>query len=137
MPTMKIDGRCHCGYLTDEAEIDPDTVEICHCRDCQTLSGSAFSVVVPAVAGTFRQVSGEPATYVKTAESGNKRIQAFCPRCGTRIYSAPADGASSFFGLRVGSIVQRDQLVPKSQYWRRSAQGWVDDIGALAKFDAE
>jgi hypothetical protein len=39
---MKIDGRCHCGYITYEAEIDPEKVMICHCADCQTLSGSAF-----------------------------------------------------------------------------------------------
>src|SRR5689334_18981220 len=39
---MKIDGRCHCGEITFEAEVDPDALHICHCTDCQTLSGSAF-----------------------------------------------------------------------------------------------
>ena len=43
---MKIDGRCHCGYITYEADIDPDKTLICHCTDCQTLSGSAFRVHV-------------------------------------------------------------------------------------------
>jgi len=42
---MKIDGGCHCGYITYTAEIDPDKVGICHCTDCQTLSGSAFAPV--------------------------------------------------------------------------------------------
>jgi hypothetical protein len=45
---MKIDGACHCGRISYEAEIDPDDVTICHCTDCQTLSGSAFRIVVPA-----------------------------------------------------------------------------------------
>jgi hypothetical protein len=39
---MKIDGRCRCGNITFEAEVDPATVVICHCTDCQTPSGSAF-----------------------------------------------------------------------------------------------
>ena len=26
---MKVDGRCHCGYIRYEAEVDPDTVAIC------------------------------------------------------------------------------------------------------------
>ena len=39
---MKIDGGCHCGYITYTAEIDPETSGLCHCTDCQTLSGSAF-----------------------------------------------------------------------------------------------
>jgi hypothetical protein len=87
---MKVDGRCHCGHIAFEADIDPDEVELCNCTDCQTLHGSAFSIVVPVRADSFRLLSGEPTYYVKTADSGNQRRQAFCPRCGTRIYSGPA-----------------------------------------------
>ncbi len=56
---MKIDGGCHCGYIAYEAEADPDRVEICHCTDCQTLSGSAFRTIVFTNPGTFRLRSGE------------------------------------------------------------------------------
>ncbi len=133
---MKIDGRCHCGYLTYEAEIDPAETGLCHCSDCQTLTGSAFSVVVPALPNTFRLLSGEPSLYFKIAESGNRRRQAFCPRCGTRLYSAPAE-AKGYFGLRVGTITQREQLTPTAQFWRRSARDWVDHIGELTVFDKE
>ncbi|WP_208021386.1 GFA family protein [Paracoccus versutus] len=41
---MKVDGRCHCGHATYQAEIDPGRVSICHCTDCQQLAGSAFRV---------------------------------------------------------------------------------------------
>jgi len=44
---MKIDGGCLCGHITYEAEIDPAQVSICHCTDCQTLSGSAFRIGAP------------------------------------------------------------------------------------------
>ena len=37
---MRIDGRCHCGAITFEGEIDPDKVAICHCTDCQASTGS-------------------------------------------------------------------------------------------------
>ena len=85
---MKIDGRCHCGSITYEAEIDPDKVMICHCADCQTLSGSAFRTVVFTHEDTFKLLSGELTIYVKTGESGTKRPQSFCPQCGTPIYSS-------------------------------------------------
>jgi len=134
---MHVDGSCFCGYLAFEAEIDPATVELCHCNDCQIMSSSAFRIVVPAIAGSFRLVTGEPTIYVKTAESGRHRKLAFSPRCGTPIYSAPADGASTFFGLRVGALRQRHQLTPHAQYWRRSALPWVDNIGEFAKHDTE
>jgi hypothetical protein len=44
---MKIDGACHCGYITIEAEADPDKTTICHCTDCQAGTGSAFRVSIP------------------------------------------------------------------------------------------
>jgi hypothetical protein len=84
---MKIDGCCHCGYITYEAEIDPEKVMICHCTDCQTLSGSAFRTVALTREGTFKLLSGELKIYVKTGENGTKRPQSFCPECGTPIYS--------------------------------------------------
>ena len=40
MTTIHIDGQCHCGQITFEAQIDPETVSVCHCTDCQTLTGS-------------------------------------------------------------------------------------------------
>ncbi len=88
---MKIDGHCHCGEITFQAEVDPDALNICHCTDCQTLSGTAFRVNIPAPAEHFVLLSGTPKTYVKTAGSGNKRLHAFCGNCGTPIY-APLTG---------------------------------------------
>ena len=76
---MHIEGGCHCGYITYEAEVDPDAVGICHCTDCQTLTGTAFRTTVPAPKAGFKILTGQPKIYVKTAESGNKRAHAFCP----------------------------------------------------------
>jgi hypothetical protein len=134
---MRIDGGCHCGSITYEADIDPEAVEICHCTDCQTLSGSAFRTVVAAKAGSFRLLSGQPKAYIKTAESGNRRVQSFCPDCGTPIYSAAEEGGPGFLGIRVGTIRQRNELVPKTQYRWRSAQSWVTGLGALPQVEKE
>jgi hypothetical protein len=129
---MRIQGRCHCGNLAYEAEIDPDKVGVCHCTDCQMLTGSAFSTFVPVARDSFRLRTGQPAIYVKTAESGSKRAQAFCPQCGTRIYaSAAAD--PQVFNLRVGTIAQRAQLSPKVQFWCRSALPWVMALGSVER----
>ena len=32
---MKVQGRCHCGEITYEAEVEPGSVNVCHCRDCR------------------------------------------------------------------------------------------------------
>src|SRR5262245_42599725 len=134
---MKVNGRCLCGTLTYEAEVDADRVEICNCTDCQMLSGSAFRVNVPVVGGAFRFLSGEPKTYVKIAASGNRRVLVFCPQCGTSVCSRPEDGSDGFFGLRVGSLRQRAELIPRAQYWRGSAQAWIDHIADVPAFDGD
>ena len=130
---MHVDGRCHCGKLAYEADIDPDKVGVCHCTDCQTLTSSAFSSFVPVPKAAFRLRSGQPKIYVKTAESGNKRAQAFCADCGTRIYASAVDDPQ-VFNLRLGTIAQRRELRPKMQVWCRSALPWVTELGAIKQF---
>ena len=128
---MKIDGACHCGRITYEAIVDPALVGICHCTDCQTLSGSTFRVYVPAAKADFRILTGQPKAYVKTGSSGAKRVQAFCPDCGSPIYSAAPENPQNF-SIRVGTVRQRHQLIPKSQIWRRSAQAWLTSLDTIS-----
>lgn len=129
---MRIDGGCHCGHITYEAMVDPERVGICHCTDCQTLSGSVFRTFVFAPKDAFKLLTGTPKLYVKTAESGAKRVQAFCPECGTPIYSA-APGDSPSFSIRAGTARQRAALVPKTQIWCRSALGWITNLGSIER----
>src|SRR6516162_3687805 len=112
---MKVSGRCHCGHISFEAEIDPSQVRICHCTDCQTLTGTAFRTTVQSLPGTFVLKSGTPKIYIKTADSGNKRAHAFCPECGTPIYAAAPGANPSFYGLRVGTLDRRAELRPAPQ----------------------
>lgn len=127
---MKIDGQCHCGEIAFEAEIDPKAVSVCHCTDCQILSGTAFRISVPAPAAQFTLLRGAPKSYVKTAESGNRRLQAFCGSCGTPLYACAIENTPNYM-LRVGAINQRAALTPKRQIWRHSALDWVDAVGKL------
>ena len=134
---MKIDGGCHCGNIAYDADIDPDKVIICHCTDCQTLSGSAFRTVVLTRVDAFALRSGNPKVYVKTAQSGAKRRQSFCPECGTPIYSTSDETGPKIYGLRVGTVRQRDKLVPQLQLWSRSQQHWLDELNTVRKIDQQ
>lgn len=133
---MKVDGRCHCGDIAFEAEIDPERVTICHCSDCQRLSGSAYRVNVYADAAKFRFTRGEPAFYERTAESGRQRRHAFCPRCGAEFYSTGTAGEPArALSLRTGTIAQRGELKPARQIWCRSAMGWTQDLDGIPQHE--
>jgi hypothetical protein len=133
---MHIEGGCHCGYLIYEADIDPEKVGVCHCTDCQSLTGSAFSTFVPVPTDAFRLRSGQPKIYVKTAESGNKRAQAFCPECGTRIYACAVNDPP-IINIRAGTVRQRAQLRPRTQLWCRSALPWVLALNEVAQIPTQ
>ncbi len=131
---MKVEGACHCGYITIEGEADPEKTQVCHCTDCQTGTGSAFRVSVPIPGATFR-MSGAPTSYLKTtADSGKPRLQAFCPRCGSPIYSTtPGEGQQPSYMVRVGILRQRKEFVPRRQNWFRSALPWLPQLGAIER----
>ena len=128
---MKVTGRCHCGQVRYEAEIDPAKVNLCNCTDCQMLTGSVFRVAVPAPAATYRLLSGQPRVYVKTADSGTKRRHSFCPNCGTPVSATADTGKPETYSLRVGCLDQRAQLPPRRRIWCKSALGWAQDVSGV------
>ena len=133
---MKIDGQCHCGAIRFEAEIDRADVVICHCTDCQTFSGSAFRVSAFTQPHTFALTAGEPTIYLKLGSSGRKRRQAFCPACGTSIYSSDDVDPPPVYAVRVGGLRQRDDLTPAKQIWCGSERDWLKTLAAVEAYDA-
>ena len=133
---MKVHGHCHCGRIRYEAEVDPQRVTICHCTDCQSLTGSAYRVSVPVARDDFALLSGSPTVYVKVADSGARRAQAFCADCGSPLYTHAA-GDPRTYGLRVGCITARSALVPRKQIWCRSALPWAQDLTGIASRERE
>ena len=129
---MHITGACHCGKIRYEAEVDPGHTSICHCTDCQVLTGTVFRVSVRAQLGTFRITAGVPRIYTKTAESGALREQAFCEHCGTPIYATSPGPEPRAYNLRIGAIHEREQLRPSVQIWTRSRVAWLPELPGLA-----
>lgn len=130
---MNVDGSCHCGRVTYQAEIDPDQVVICHCSDCQTFSGAPYRVSVFGVpAANFHRKTGTAKTYTKIGGSGLEVLVAFCGDCGTALYSTK-DDTEGPFNLRIGAIKQRRELPPKMQGFCESGMPWAMDISSIHK----
>ena len=128
---MQIDGQCHCGCVTYQADIDPEQVSICHCTDCQTLSGSAYRVTVICSGEQVQLTGAAPKIYGKTGDNGRTRFQHFCRECGSPLFTSGEDGGPHDWGIRWGSIRQRDRLKPVRQIWCRSAAPWIHDLREL------
>ena len=130
---MHIHGSCHCGAITYQAEVDPGKVAICHCADCQTFAGAPYRATVAPFPGTLR-ISGTPTHYIKDADSGRQRVQAFCGTCGSHLYACDPGDAKKRLSLRIGAIAERRELAPPvRQIWCDSALDWAFDLGTIPK----
>src|SRR5437868_6332457 len=83
-----ISGGCRCGRVRYTVALPTlPRAYACHCRDCQTWSGSAFSLqfVLPEA---DLAVGGEPGLFELTSPDGSRTSrQRACPVCFTRVYN--------------------------------------------------
>lgn len=124
-PSMRIDGQCHCGAIAYAAEVDPGAVYLCHCSDCQAISGGTARWAVPVARAAFRLLRGETAVYVKRSARGTENHQHFCGCCAAPIYAVSPGAGEGVLRLRLGTCRQRGALPPRVEYWTGSAQPWA------------
>jgi hypothetical protein len=134
---MKVEGQCHCGAIAYESDVEPGTIGICQCLDCQRRTGSAFRANIQAPAESFRILKGQPRRYTKTADSGGRRVHAFCETCGSPVHSCAVENPHAY-SLRVGALTQRDELgQPARQIWTKRRLSWVTTLGNVPDVDGQ
>ncbi len=113
------EGGCRCGGVRYRVTAEKlPNVYACHCRDCQTWSGSAFSLqaILPE---TALEVTGEPAIFELTSPtSGRTSRQRGCPVCFTRVYNTNSARPGSV-ALRAGSLDRSDELKVVAHIWTK------------------
>lgn len=122
-------GGCQCGAVRYEVSAKPLEIYVCHCRECQKQSASAFgiSVIVPAEAFVLRR--GNVRTWSRPTDSGKTLQCTFCVECGTRIHHADAGGKT--LSIKGGSLDQRPDLTTAFHIWTaRKLPGVVIPDGA-------
>lgn len=132
---MQITGRCHCGEVTYQAQVDENKVFNCHCTDCQIISGAPFRTVVMSMPDAVTFTGATPKEYIKIAESGNQRAQGFCANCGTALYATSVGEGERIYGLRLGAVEQAAELIPNTHIWYRSHKPWLDNLADMSTFD--
>ena len=123
---MKINGSCQCGKITFCAEANPENVHLCHCNECQAISGSPFRWSVTVSESDYELLSGAPKIFVKKiSEEGFESHQVFCPDCASPLYATSNRPGPRNFHVRLGTVEERAQFVPRKQYWHEENQSWI------------
>lgn len=101
---MKIQaGRCQCGEIQYESKGTPIGLYICHCRECQKQSSSAFGITVEVPREGFQIKQGHPKYWSRPTDGGRSLQCAFCPTCGTRLWHE-YDTHSETISIKGGSF---------------------------------
>ena len=123
----KLDGRCLCGAVAYSCDAEPLFTVLCHCRDCQRQTGTAFSVVVGVPAAAF-ELRGKLATHVTVGEDHGREVQRrFCPVCGSPVLTESAQLPDVVI-VKGGTLDDPSWLVPQLEVWGSSAQPWVEPV---------
>ena len=96
------EGGCLCGAVRYKSDAEPAMGGHCQCVDCRKSSGTGHCshMAVPRAAVTL---SGRVTTYDRPADSGNMVSRAFCPVCGSAVYSLNAAMPQLMF-IRASSL---------------------------------
>lgn len=117
-------GGCQCGKVRYRLSGEPLNLAVCHCKECQRQSGSAFgmSMLVPQA---NLAVEGELKSYERSSESGRPVRCFFCPECGTRVYHV-VTWAQGTLTLKPGTLDDTSWLSPRVHSWTKFKQPWVE-----------
>ena len=125
---LPLTGRCLCGTIGYEIWEAPVAAYVCHCRDCQTGTGSAFSVAVLVPDRAFRSTGGEAkSVFGGVTLSGREKQRRVCPDCGTWVFGDPRQrgtGTAPTRAVRAGTLDDNSWVQPTRHFFTRSAQPW-------------
>jgi hypothetical protein len=128
----KITGGCLCGKVRYSADVEPAFTGLCHCRNCQKESGSAFAIVV-GVPQPALSLQGELKTYAGKGDSGKAMYRRFCPECGSTVIDE-AEAMPGILMIQVGTMDDTSWVKPGTQIYCESAQPWVQLAGEMKRF---
>ena len=132
-----IEGSCQCGQITYTLHKAPKKVVACHCRQCQKMATSPFSVTAFVDTADI-EFHGELSQWSRVADSGNTNIAMFCPNCGNRVYHYnPEDPQSVKLKLKPVDLEDDRLFEPTVHTWVSEKLDWYTIPEGTPVFDKQ
>ena len=125
-----LEGGCICGEVRYRVR-QPQVVLMCHCRNCQQRTGSAYSLSMLTLRPDFEVLSGATLTRDLPGGSGELHRQHVCPDCLTRTHTEML-ASPDIINVRPGTLDEPFSVRPIAQLWTRLAHPWAIAVGIQA-----
>lgn len=128
-------GQCLCGAVSYSVEIPekPVYAGLCHCKDCQRYTGTAFASSV-MVEKDKMDLKGDLKFYGVKTERGTIMERGFCTECGSNVL-AQSDAWDDMYVLSAGTLDDPSIYQPRMNIFTRTAMKHVWDIDSLRKVE--
>jgi hypothetical protein len=119
------EGGCACGAVRYRLTEEPLIVHACHCRDCQSLTGSAFAINLWIERRFVERSGAEPRVATLRAGSGAGHDVFFCDRCSTTLWSRYHAPPGDTLFVRAGTLDDPASVAPDVHIFTRSKVPWL------------
>ena len=120
-PNLPLAGSCRCGKVHVEITIAPIMTSACHCRGCQKMSASAFSLTAMVPAAGFSVTKGN----TRRGGLGEGQLDhEFCPDCMTWMFTR-IEGVDDFLNVRAALFDDTAWFTPFIETMTQEKLAWV------------
>lgn len=119
-------GGCLCQGVRYEFSGKPLMTVNCYCRDCQQVTGSAFTTVLALTRAAFHILKGERelGSFTVKASSGRDVTREFCKECGSPLFTK-AEMVPDLIFVKAGSLDDSSWLSPALNCWTSRKEPWM------------
>ncbi|USP78356.1 uncharacterized protein yc1106_05630 [Curvularia clavata] len=122
-----ITGGCLCDTIRYRLLTSPLFCYACHCTECRTFTGSAFSLVLKIEMYNIKVISPTLPTFFKSQKQRGIVVQqAECPKCHVHLWSTNGvKGEEAVYEVRVGTLDFAELMEPDVHIFVQNKLEWV------------
>ncbi len=127
---LPLEGTCRCDALRIRVDAAPLITAACHCRGCQRMSASAFSLTAICQASALTVTQGEP---VIGGRRSDELQHFFCGRCMTWMFTRPTP-FPQIVNVRPTMFDDHAWFAPYMETYTKTKLPWAE-TGAVRSFE--
>lgn len=127
-------GGCACGAIRYEMSGQPVFQNHCQCLQCQKRSGTGHSSYLTFPRRDAMRITGRASEWRVAGDSGNDKVHAFCPTCGTPVYLS-FSAMPDMIAIHATSLDDPSRFRPQALTYSIRGHAWDAIDPAVQKFE--